>query len=253
MIGVVIPSAGRSASLKDAVGSVEGAPTIVVDDSAEGSIVLSDATVIRSGGLQGFARSANIGLAEMERRGVERVLLLNDDAVLAPGALVSLDAAWSEADGALAPVLHEPGGPVYGIRVHPLGRINLARSPGPVEALSGASLLIRASERFDPVYVHGFEDIELCRRLRGRDLRVRCIESAHCEHAAGATVSRRSRQAQRHAVHGHLRFLGGGPSGCVVVFLALLQVIRERGPAGRLLGIMEGVGDYLRAVLLPQH
>ena len=250
MIGVVIPSAGRSSSLGAAVGSVSGALTIVVDDSAEGSISLEDTTVIRSGGEQGFARSANLGLAEMERRGIERVLLLNDDAILAPGALMSLDAAWSDADGAIAPVLHEPSGPVYGIRVHSFGRIHLARRPGPVEALSGASLLVRSSERFGPVYVHGFEDIGLCRRLRERALRIRCIESAHCQHAAGATVPLHSRQAQRHAVHGHLRFLRGGPTGCVAVALAFLQVIRERGPAGRMLGIVEGVVDYLRAALL---
>ena len=83
-----------------------------------------------------------------------------------PGGLSSIDAEWSEEDGALAPVLHEPSGAIYGITVHVLGRARLAREPGPVQALSGASLFMRASERFDPAYVHGFEDIDLCRRLR---------------------------------------------------------------------------------------
>tara|TARA_Y100001978_G_C23584419_1_gene380579 strand:+ start:73 stop:834 length:762 start_codon:yes stop_codon:yes gene_type:complete len=246
MIGVVIPSAGRSDVLRKAIESVEGYPLVVVDDSQDGIRDLEGISVIRTGGQQGFAKSANAGLIEMENRGIERVLLLNDDAVMEPGGLSSIDSAWSEKDGALAPVLHEPGGAVYGITVHMLGRTRLARRPGPVQALSGASLFIRASERFDSNYVHGFEDIDLCRRLSARALRVRCVETVHCHHGAGTTISRHSRIAQRHAVHGHLRFMRGGLATFTVVLLAVLQVIRERGPIDRFVGIMEGIRDYFR-------
>ena len=251
MIGVVIPSAGRSGGLSKAVASVRGFPVIVVDDSKEGIMHIEGVTIVRTEGLQGFSKAANIGLVEMQKNGIDRVLLLNDDAVMESGGLSSIDAEWSEEDGALAPILHEPDGVVYGIRVQPFGRIRLVRKPGPVQALSGASLFIRASERFDPNYAHGFEDIELCRRLAGRNLRVRCVETIHCHHGAGQSVSRRSRLAQRHAVHGHLRFVHGGITSIVVVLLAVLQVIRERGPADRLIGIMEGVRDYFRVDPLP--
>lgn len=246
MIGVVIPTAGRSDLLAEAIQSVDGFPLVVVDDSKEGRIELEGVTVIRTQGQQGFARAANIGLIEMQKKGADRVLLLNDDAVMERGGLSSMDMEWSEKDGALSPVLHEPDGAVYGIRVHSFGRIHLARKPGPVQALSGASLLIRASERFDPNYVHGFEDIDLCQRLGERNLRVRCVENVHCQHGAGNSISRRSRIAQRHAVSGHLRFVRGAASRVFVVVLAVLQVIREGGPADRLMGIVEGVRDYLR-------
>jgi hypothetical protein len=64
---------------------------------------------------------------------------------------------------------------------------------------------------------------------------------------AGATISRRSREAQRHALSGHLRYLRGGLRGVFAVVLALLQVIREGGPLERFQGIREGIVDYLKA------
>ena len=131
------------------------------------------------------------------------------------------------------------------------GRVRLAHKPGEVQALSGACLMVRSSERFDPAYVHGFEDIDLCTRIRKRGLRIVCVASARCEHRAGGTISRRSRWAQRQAVFGHLRFLQGGHRLFVVVGLALLQIIRERGPIERLWGVLDGVKDHLKDRRLP--
>jgi len=247
MIGVVIPCASHTATLHDALRSVLGVSVVVVDDSIGQDLQLEDVSVVRSGGTVGFAAAVNLGLMEMERRGMERVVVLNDDAALRVGALRELEKVWTESDGAIAPVIHEPEGPVYGIRVGSSGRVRLARSPRPVQALSGAAIMVRASERFDPAYVHGFEDVDLCDRLRRRGLAIRCVPTAHCDHVAGATISRRSRQAQRHALSGHLRYLRGGFRGVFAVMLALLQVIRERGPMDRFQGIMEGVVDHLRA------
>jgi GT2 family glycosyltransferase len=247
MTGVVIPCAVRTPALCEALHSVSGTPVIVVDASTAQDLQLEGVSVVHSGGKAGFSAAANLGLAEMESRGIERVFVLNDDAVLHPGALSALEEAWVVTDGAVAPVLHEPDGPVYGIRVGPFGRVTLARTCGPVEALSGAAIMLRASERFDPAYVHGFEDVELCHRLRQRGLKIRCVQTAHCDHAAGATISRRSREAQRHGLSGHLRYLRGGVRGVFAVLLALLQVIREGGPLDRFQGIGEGIVDYLRA------
>ena len=246
MIGAVIPTRGESDLLQEAVASVSEVPVLVVDDSPNGGVVVEHATVVRSGGMAGFAGAANFGLRTMQERGVKRVLLLNDDAVLAPGSLQALNDAWSDDVGALSPVIHEPDGPVYGIVVGSWGRVRLAQKPREVQALSGACLMIRSTERFDPAYVHGFEDIELCAWLQQRGLRIACIASAQCEHRAGATVSRRSRWAQRHAVSGHLRFVCGGHRGIAVVGLALLQIIREGGPVERILGVWDGVRDHLR-------
>ena len=96
MIGVVIPTRGESDLLQEAVASVSEVPVLVVDDSPKGGVVVEHATVVRSGGVEGFARAANFGLRTMQERGVKRVLLLNDDAVLAPGSLQALNDAWSD-------------------------------------------------------------------------------------------------------------------------------------------------------------
>ena len=56
-------------------------PVLVVDDSRAGDVSVGDATVLRSNGMEGFARAANMGLNAMQQRGIKRVLLLNDDAV----------------------------------------------------------------------------------------------------------------------------------------------------------------------------
>jgi GT2 family glycosyltransferase len=249
MIGVVIPFHSQHEALSKAIRSVGASPVVVVDDSPEGGLVIDGVTVLRTLGEQGFASAANMGLAHWEAQAVERVLLLNDDAALRPGAMDALRAAWTEKDGALAPVVFEPDGPIYGIDIGPLGRVRLRSSPGNVGALSGAAMLLRSRERFDPGFIHGFEDIELCARLRSKGLQIRVIPGAECDHAAGLTVSRKSRIAQRRAMAGHLRWVGGGLPGALAIGMGLAQIVRERGPAERVLGVLEGVVDHVIAVV----
>jgi GT2 family glycosyltransferase len=246
MIGVVIPCHHPGPALAAAMASVGDTLTVVVDDSPQGSPPPPGVEHVRTSGSQGFSVAANAGLARLEALGCTRALVLNDDAALRPGALSAMADAFCEFDGAVAPVLHEPDGPVYGIHVHRSGRVKLARRPVAVQALSGAAILLRSQERFDPNFSHGFEDIELCERLLRRGLRVRVIADAHCDHAGGATIDRRSRQAQRAAMSGHLRWVGGGLRAGFVVGLGLAQVLREGGPAERFLGIVDGVRDHLR-------
>ena len=94
MIGVVIPFHSQREALFGAIRSVAGSPVVVVDDSPEGGLVIDGVTVLRTLGEQGFASAANMGLAHWEAQAVERVLLLNDDATLRPGAMDALGAAW---------------------------------------------------------------------------------------------------------------------------------------------------------------
>jgi GT2 family glycosyltransferase len=250
-LGVVIPCFRQTASLLASVSSVRGSLIVVVDDSTDGGVAIPGVERVRTQGAVGFASAANTGLAYLEDLGCELALVLNDDAAMRPGALDVLHQAFSAGDGAIAPVLHEPEGPVFGIRVHRSGRIHLARKSGAVEALSGAAIMLRCAERFDSGFVHGFEDIELCERLSQRGLAVRVIDKAHCDHAAGGTVGRRTRQAQRAGMAGHLRWLGGGVLGGLrggfAIGLNIAQVLKEGGPAPRFLGIAEGVADHLRA------
>ena len=246
MLGVVIPHHSNRTHLARAVASVRGFTTVVVDDSLGGGISLDGAHVLRTAGLQGFARAANAGLDRVHQMGLPLALVLNDDAQMRPGATAALLDAWLQTDGAISPVLFERHGPVYGIAVSRWGRVRLNHEPQPLQALSGASILMRSTERFDPLYVHGFEDIELCRRLRDRGLALRVIEESQCDHLGGGSVDRRSREAQRAAIAGHLRYLGGGVRGGVAVGLGVAQVLAEGGPSDRFLGILDGIRDHIR-------
>lgn len=247
MLGVVIPHHSQRDALDRALASVEGQSVVVVDDSEDGGLVLPGVEVLRTTGGEGFGRAVNRGLSHLEAKGCTLALLLNDDAVLDVGALEALMEAWCDEDGALGPVIHEAGGPVYGIRVSPMGRVRLARTPGPVQALSGAAMIIRTGERFDERFRHGFEDLELCRRLHQRGLRVRVVGSARCHHIGGATVGRDTREATRGSVGGHLQYLGGGPSLGIALALAMAQVCVEGPRRSRFLGLVEGIGDFVRA------
>ena len=244
MLGVVIPTHSRPECLKLALASVAGFPVVVVDDSPSGMDGSVDANVIRTTGEEGFACAVNRGIDHWQQAGFTHVLVLNDDAALEEGAVNCLMTAWTDTDGALAPVVHEPDGPVYGVDLLRGGRVRLRRTPGTVEAVSGAVIMMRCTERFDPSYRHGFEDIDLCCRLRQRGLVVRVVEDARATHAAGGTISRRSRMAQQRALSGHLRWVGGGPRGVYAVALSVAQVLRDGGPMERLFGVLDAVRDH---------
>ena len=96
--------------------------------------------------------------------------------------------------------------------------------------------------RFDLAFRHGMEDVDLCLRTRRHGGRVVLQPSARCLHVGGATVGRRSREATRDALRGHLRLLRGRPlqQGLAMGY-ALGQVLREHGPMDRLLGLIEAV------------
>jgi len=245
---ILIPCHKRIDLLHRAIAVLGDHPVLVVDDSQDG-LALDEIPHVRTSGSRGFARSVNRGLVELQKRGFSHVLLLNDDVQVEPQCIPRLKQAWSESDGAIAPVLQEPDGALSsGFLVGALGRIRVrpgtVDAPAEVDAVSGAAILMRCTERLDEGYRHGFEDLDLCRRLRLRGLRVRTIPSARCLHDGGATVSRTSRYAQRAAVSGHIRYLGGGWRSGLAVALGVGQVLREGGSPQRLLGVWEGWRDH---------
>jgi GT2 family glycosyltransferase len=251
---LLIPTAGRG-PVEAALAACPGLPALLVDDSPAGLDPARAPGVprLRTGGGRGFARACNAGLRWAEAHGFARVLLLNDDAAPEPGCVEALTAAWGPGDGALGPVLIDAAGQIEsaGLRLGRLGRVRALRRPpaGPaaVDALSGACLLLSADARFDPGFRHGFEDLALCRALSASGRAVRLIPAARCRHLGGATLHRRSEDAQRHAVSGHLRLVGGGWRSPVVLGLAAAQVLREGGPAGRLRGVLRGWRDWRAA------
>lgn len=235
---VVIPHRRRRDLLERALAAVGGWPVLVVDDTDAGLDL--DVPKVRLGGGQGFAKAANTGLAAVR---TPFALLLNDDAAPQEDCVDRL----ARAGGVCGPVLVGPHGvESTGLSVRSWGRVvqrvEVPEEDGPVDAVSGACMHLPASVRFDERYRHGLEDVELCRRLGGARLVVR----ARCWHEGGATVGRRTEDAQRHAVSGQLRLVRPGWRDGVVLGLAFAQVVREGGPAARLRGVAAGWRDARR-------
>lgn len=172
---VVIPTRLGGPLLADALAAVEGWPVFVVDDSDDGLDLPEGVHGVRAGGL-GFAASCNLGLAAAEAAGHPLVVLLNDDARPAAGCINGLLGTWRDGVGAVGPVLIDGDGAVVsaGIRFSWWGRVRESRhvyaEDAPMDAISGACMLVRSSERFAAGYPHGMEDVALCASLRERGL-----------------------------------------------------------------------------------
>jgi len=249
---VVIPTHARRDLLRAAVASCVDLPVVVVDDSPNGMGPLHGVTWLRTSGSTGFARAVNHGLDHLAQRGTRAALVLNDDATLQAGCAQRLWQVWTTRGGVVGPVVRRPDGTVQsaGFRLADWGRMK-ARDSVPqgissVDAVSGACLLMGTSWRFDPAYSHGMEDIELCRRVRRAGGSVVLVPDATCVHVGGATVATTSPEAQRKAVAGHLRLVGGGWRSGVVVGLALAQVVREAGGVTRARAVVQGWRDWRR-------
>ena len=254
---VVIPHSGYTEGLVRVLEALASWPVLVVDDSASGIPVnVSALEVLRLDGGSGFAVAVNAGLQRSEQLGFERTLILNDDAVPDPDCIHALMKCMDTESGcgAVGPLLVGPGGVEsaglsYSSRT---GRVLQQRRVPPdaveVDALSGACLLLSSSERMDTRFPHGFEDVDLGLRIGADGRKVVLEPAAHCWHEGGKTMNRKSRQAARFAVMGHLRLVGESRlRRLFVLVLAFAQVIREVGPPGRILGICEGYWDSVVA------
>lgn len=235
---VVIPH--HSGPVEAARTACHPHPVLVVDDRPGGADLSGD--VLTTSGEEGFARAANRGIEEAERRGHELVLLLNDDAQPAAGCIDRLVGAMQPDVALVGPVLRGPHGvESAGIRFDPrTGRLTqrteIPDGPTDVDALSGACLLVRSTVRFDEAFPHAMEDVELARRLPGRAV---LVPDAVCHHLGGASVSRTSRRATRDALAGHMRLVDSPAKRGLVTGYAVLQVLREGNRRRRLLGVLD--------------
>ena len=248
----LIPTHSRFELVARAANSVHPLPVVIVDDSVSGSLPKTIETtvshVVRTRGEEGFSSAVNQGLAYAREAGFDWVLLLNDDAYLEPGALQSLLNSRASDVGVLAPVLvEEEGVDLFGVRIRAWGRVHPRYRDRPgmdPEAVPGACMLIRSNGYFETAYQHGMEDFDFCLREKSEGRRIVLVSEARCRHDGGATLPRRSRVAQRHGLSGQLRLFDGGWRSPFVIGLAVAQVIRERGPADRFLGIWQGWRDW---------
>jgi len=172
--------------------------------------VHAETIVVRNPRNLGFAAAANIGIEQAVRLGAEAVLIVNNDAVVAPECIVELVAAL-ERDERLAAVggktLTQEQPPrihtAYGVLTYhgPLVRQEGWMDPditrysefAEVDYISGCAMLLRRSavERvglLDPEFFAYHEDLDWCIRARRAGYRVAYVPSAIVHHRMHAST-----------------------------------------------------------------
>jgi hypothetical protein len=251
-VGVVVLDHRRPWDTAAAARSAQDAsvaPRVVVVENGAGGEAERPAgvEVVRLPENRGYAAGMNAGIAELRRAGCDRLLLLNNDARLEPGALRRLAEALEDpALAAVGPtVLRERDGRIesrgarFDLRS---GRARLLAhgAPGaaregrvPVESLSGAVWMLSAAalERVGALhegYFHSFEDADWCARARAAGYRLAVVLGARASHAGGRTLGAESSERLYYAARNHL---------------LALERLRPRGGAA---GLARGLGVVLQ-------
>jgi GT2 family glycosyltransferase/glycosyltransferase involved in cell wall biosynthesis len=244
---------------------------------------IGDARLIESGQNLGFSGGANLGIRAALARGAERVLLLNNDAVLPPDSLEAMHEALDRDPGLgivggtivsrADPDLIVSQGIRFSTRTGRMRHIGFGRRIGTtvwdavpvrgVDAVSGCAMLVRR-EVFDRVglldecYFFSFEDIDFCLRARTAGFRTACAVRATVLHAGSASIGPRSPRLIYFGIRNHL-LLGSRLPGVrwlrqlSIAALNLVHVLIS-SPVPRRRGIFAmvlGVHDYLRGRLGP--
>lgn len=248
---VVIVNYNAGALLRDCVASVfaDGASRIIVVDnaSADGSIEeleranrdKSLLTIIRNNANLGFAKACNIGT---ETSSAERILFLNPDCVLSPGALAKMISTLESSSGigmvggflSNLDGSEQPGGR----RVFPtpkrafmrafwisrmarffpevfsdflLHEEALPKVPVVVEAISGACMLVKREAiedvgLWDDNYFLHCEDLDWCMRFRQKGWKVMFVPDAKIVHVWGTCSRSRPFFVEWHKHRGMLLF-----------------------------------------------
>jgi GT2 family glycosyltransferase/glycosyltransferase involved in cell wall biosynthesis len=284
-VGVVIVDHGRPEDTALAVRSVldDGDPQVVVVENGPGPdpVLPPGVTILRLPENRGYAGGVNAGIEVLRRSGCDRLLLLNNDAVLEPGALRRLAEALEDPWlAAVAPiVLREVDGRVesrgarfdarsgrqrlagHGARFEPReGRVA-------AESLSGAAwMLSRAAlDRVGPLdegYFHSFEDVDWCARARAAGFGLAVVLGARARHAGGRTLGAASPDRLYYATRNHLRAVERlrpleGPARALrsarVVLLNVAHALRQ-GDVPRLAAaaaVLVGTRDFYRGCVGP--
>jgi GT2 family glycosyltransferase/glycosyltransferase involved in cell wall biosynthesis len=258
-VGVIVLDHRRPSDAAAAVRSARDAsvaPRVLVVENGPGGggERTAGVEVVRLSENRGYAAGMNAGIAELRRAGCDRLLLLNNDARLEPGALRRLAEALEDpALAAVGPtVLRERDGRIesrgarFDLRS---GRARLLAhgAPGaaregrvPVESLSGAVWMLSAAalERVGTLhegYFHSFEDADWCVRARAAGYSLAVVLGARASHAGGRTLGAESSERLYYAARNHL--------------LALQRLRPRGGPAGLARGLGVVLQNLAHAVL----
>lgn len=204
--------------------------------------------IVEQGENLGFAAGVNAALAILREEGWdERVLLVNNDASLFPGAIEALNQALDgHADAALAyPTVVHAGKMLANTFYHPVtGRISTGEALGGMRYASGCCVLLAREETrtdlLDETFFMYGEDVELCARLRRRNRRFVHVPDALVEHEGSAGSGSNTLFYETHVVAAHVilaarladspssRMLYGVGRFAFLPLRALLRAVRYR-------------------------
>jgi GT2 family glycosyltransferase len=200
---------------------------IIVDNgSTDGSIVhienaIPAVELIKTGANLGFGGGCNVGIRLALERGADYVWLLNSDATADPSALTALVrcAEKNPSCGAVGAVIYESDHPEMiqlwggGTVSLWLGRSSHRTYAGPIDFISGASLLLRrtAVEHTglfdDALFFMYWEDTDLSFRLRRAGWQLVVANDARVWHKQSASLGKSSPLLDEYFARSGVRFL----------------------------------------------
>ena len=221
---VVVPHYSYTKNIPLIVSELGGHFEIVVVNDGCNLLRYEGVKVLKTEGL-GFSKAVNVGLSYAQSHGKKWSFILNDDAFIFKSSLMSIISNIEDA-GLYAPVLVSENKNCYGFNVSFLGRVNEIRNRNKKpKALSGAALLMPTWMRFDPVFIHGMEDVELSLRVQKLGMNIHTYDNIFAFHNEGETISKQSYIAQKSACFGQMYLF---PNYVLSVgIFSFLQVLKE--------------------------
>jgi len=235
---------------------------VLVDNSStDGSVdhfqrALPSVELLQTGANLGFGGGCNVGIRHALAQGAEFVWLINSDATVVPGALSALVrvADQNPLAGAIGSVLFDADA-VTRVQLWGGGRVGLwlgrsvhRQAPGPIDFVSGASVLLRSAAlkqvgQFDEAsFFMYWEDTDLGFRLRKAGWKLAVAEDSKIWHKQSTSLGLGNPLLDEYATRSCVRFLRRhAPIPLVSVGLMLVRMVVKR--------ILIGRPDRLRAVL----
>lgn len=230
-----------------------------------------DVEILALGKNRGFAAGNNVGVRRALALGADWILLVNNDAVLAPDALQRLIDAASPGVGLAMPRIDAlPSGRLWnaGARLRglnplprPLREADLAAGkPLRIDFAVGCVLLIRRDVvetigLLDERYFMYYEDLDFCARARAAGFRIIVVPSARAGHYVGASLKKDSpRRTYLLARYRTLWTRSQAPGLGALAWWGTLVIAALRGIASAILdrdrasfdAVIQGLRDGLR-------
>lgn len=233
------------------------------DDSvAQISKAMPGIAVLQTGANLGFGGGCNVGMRHAMAQGAEYLWLVNSDAVADPAALSSLveKAESDERLGAVGSVLYEHGD-IGKVQLWGGGTVNLWTGqsrhrllPGPLDFISGASVLLRCSALaqvglFDSLrYFMYWEDTDLHFRLRKAGWQFAVADNSRLWHKQSASLGRNSPALDRYFTQSGVRFFRRhAPYPIIPISFMVGKMLAKRIVMGKLQRIRAVLNGFQRA------